>query len=348
MRKPKHNELKYYCFQFLFCVMLLSTLGCKRKNQITTVDPGSPIANVYLSGGKNGNAIWRKDDSVFTLTDNNNDVHCNAYDIAVHETDVYATGTFRTSFAPPNDIAAYWKNGVPTYLSDGTFDAEAFSIFVSGADVYVCGYELNQDTIMVAKYWKNGIATSLSNGSYDAFAAEIFVDGNDVYVAGSESAGGQKMAKYWKNGISYNLTDGSNYAYAISINVINGDVYVGGAALENNLIAKCWKNGIPMNISDTTKNAHPYTMCTNGSEIYMVGFEYVGSDYVAAMWHKGVHTYLSEIGHDAEATSVKLYNNDLYVLTTENIGMIQISKLWKNGVPLSYPTNETYRSVFLK
>lgn len=348
MTRLKQNKLNYLFILFTFCILLQSLPGCKKKNHPDSNNPGSSVASVFLSGSENRNAIWRKDDSTITITDNGNSVSSVGYDIAVHDNDVYVTGTNRPTFSPPNAIASYWKNGVPTYLTDGTYDAESYSIFVAGSDVYVGGYEYNQNNIMVAKYWKNGIATSLSNGAYDAYAAEIFVDGNDVYVAGSESAGGQTMAKYWKNGISYNLTDGSNYAYALSINVINGDVYVGGASLENKLIAKCWKNGIPINISDPTKNVHPYAMSTNGNEIYMVGFEYVGSDNVAAMWHNGIHTYLTEIGHDAEATSVQLYNNDLYILTTENSGIDQISKLWKNGVPLSYPTNESYRSIFIK
>jgi hypothetical protein len=42
-------------------------------------------------------------------------------------------------------------------------------------DVYVAGYEYNEQEITVAKFWKNGIAQNLTNGKFDAFAHSIFV-----------------------------------------------------------------------------------------------------------------------------------------------------------------------------
>ena len=37
------------------------------------------------------------------------------------------------------DVATVWKDSVPTALTDGTFNASANSVFVSGTDVYVAG-----------------------------------------------------------------------------------------------------------------------------------------------------------------------------------------------------------------
>jgi len=59
-------------------------------------------------------------------------------------------------------------------LTDGTQDAEGVSIFVSGSDVYVAGYELN-GTKRVAKYWKNGIAVTLTDGTQNAYAHSVFI-----------------------------------------------------------------------------------------------------------------------------------------------------------------------------
>jgi hypothetical protein len=59
-------------------------------------------------------------------------------------------------------------------LTDGTQDAEVRSIYVSGNNVYVAGYEYN-GTERVAKYWKNGQAVALTDGTNGAGATSIFV-----------------------------------------------------------------------------------------------------------------------------------------------------------------------------
>ena len=59
-----------------------------------------------------------------------------------------------------------WKNGVPTPLTNGSQDAKANSISVSGDDVYVVGYK--GDTAVI---WKNGIANSLGKG----YASAVFI-----------------------------------------------------------------------------------------------------------------------------------------------------------------------------
>lgn len=52
-----------------------------------------------------------------------------------------------------NEIAALWKDGVVTRLTDGSQDASASSVFVSGNDVYVAGQVYN-GTAYVARYGK--------------------------------------------------------------------------------------------------------------------------------------------------------------------------------------------------
>lgn len=112
--------------------------------------------------------------------------------MAISGSDVYAAGYERN--ANNIEVAKYWKNGtavsltggastsrnaringVPVILTDGTRNAAANSITVSGSDVYVAGYEVNKTYKYVAKYWKNGTEVVLTNGSKLAIATSIVI-----------------------------------------------------------------------------------------------------------------------------------------------------------------------------
>ena len=142
--------------------------------------------------------------------------------------DVYVAGYERNA---TNQVATVWKNGIATSLSSATNDAQATSVFVSGTDVYVTGFEYDISTKATAKIWKNGIATALTNGTQDAYAYSVFVSGSDVYVAGTEYNGSFDVPKIWKNGIATSLTNGTTQAGANSVFVSGTDVYVAGFEL---------------------------------------------------------------------------------------------------------------------
>jgi hypothetical protein len=59
-------------------------------------------------------------------------------------------------------------------LTNGQQNASANSVYISGADVYVAGYESN-GTKKVATIWKNGVVSALTNGQQNAYATSIFV-----------------------------------------------------------------------------------------------------------------------------------------------------------------------------
>lgn len=84
--------------------------------------------------------------------------------------DVYISGWENNG---TKDVAKVWKNGIATSLTDGTNNSRANSVYASGTDVYVAGYENNASALGVAKTWKNGVATSLTNGVNSAQAWSI-------------------------------------------------------------------------------------------------------------------------------------------------------------------------------
>ena len=73
------------------------------------------------------------------------------------------------------NVIKYWKNGIASTVTDGTFDAEAWAFTLSGSIAYIAGWEKNNSGIYVAKYWVNGSPVVLSDGIKDAGCIGIFV-----------------------------------------------------------------------------------------------------------------------------------------------------------------------------
>ncbi|MEO6720209.1 MAG: carboxypeptidase regulatory-like domain-containing protein [Ferruginibacter sp.] len=230
------------------------------------------------------------------------------------------------------NTAVVWKNGVATNLTNGTYPAAAKSVFVSGTDVYVAGYE-HSSWGDIAKVWKNGVATNLGGGlypngsSYDAHANSVFVSGTDVYVAGFAADG----ATIWKNGVATKLAGGStqNYAEAFSVFVSGTDVYVAVTAevpFPNHLAAKVWKNSVTTNLTTngaTTAGAN--SVFVSGTDVYVAGGEQIQGSGGAKVWKNGVATTLSNVSSGAK--SVFISGTDVYVAGEEGV-----PTLWENGV----------------
>ena len=180
-------------------------------------------------------------------------------------------------------VAKLWKNGEAQDLTDGTYDATAKSVYVSGEDVYVAGRECNEKNIPVAKLWKNGEAQDLTDGNHEAWANSVFVLGDDVYVAGWEYIAEEKrVAKLWKNGKVIYLTDGTRDGWANSVFVSGNDVYVVGT--ERNTfgweVAKLWKNGVAQNLTseynDHNVSAEAHSVYVSDSDVFVSGFVWNG------------------------------------------------------------------------
>ena len=261
--------------------------------------------------------------------------------------DVYVAGYVEMPWKEDRstDIATVWKNGIAQYLTDGTAGyAEARSVFVSGEDVYVAGYEGN-----VAMLWKNGLAQNLTDGTLVARAYSVFVSGKDVYVAGyidkpytefyetSIFTGMDTTilvcsahATVWKNGVAQNLTEGiAGYAEAHSIFVSGDDVYVAGYEGESiNTVAMLWKNGVAQKLFDGGANS----VFVLGNDVYVAGagintFEIEADNDVIDDYIEGPRIYrfpFAVLWKDGVAQKL-VDENTVTVLSHEDLDKVEIS-----------------------
>ena len=152
------------------------------------------IATLWVNGVAQNLTDGTRDAEANSVYVVGNNVYVVGYEVSGQElTDDYGFTSYRR-------VAKLWINGVAQNLSDGTRDAEANSVFVAGGNVYVVGYEFNEQNKRVAKAWVNDNVSINITGGIEANS--VFVADNYVYVAGYND----NRAMLWKNGELQNLT----------------------------------------------------------------------------------------------------------------------------------------------
>ena len=272
---------------------------------------------------------------------------------SINPSNVYVT---TWEYTPNGHLIKVWKNGIGTVLSNGTTNALANSVFVSGNDVYVAGKDNFVGAPDDARIWKNGVPFNLNTVNTSAKANSIIISGADTYVAGDEmNSAGKWVAKIWKNGTAINLGDGTTSTHANSIFALGSDIYVAGQdfTAAGYRVAKIWKNGVGTNLTTGITYATASSVFVSGTDVYVAGEDRnnLAQFRVAKIWKNGISNVLSSATSDASAHSIYVVGSDVYVAGEEINGAGKsVAKFWKNGVAtiLSDGTvDATANSIFI-
>jgi hypothetical protein len=224
----------------------------------------------------------------------------------------------------------------------------AFSVFVSGSDVYTAGYS-SCESRCTACYWKNGVRTDLRHPAADSYAKSIHVSGDDVYVAGWIDFGDYTIPCYWKNGVRIELSrfGPSKVDQAAAIVVSGGDVYIAGTVNRNPdaslmISSPCyWKNGERVDLKgyDGVANGFGNSICVSRGKVYVAGNVAYGGNSLPCYWVDGVRHDLKQ-NIPGWANSIQVSEMDVSGgMNVYIAGMVLIhatSKMipcvWKNNV----------------
>ena len=251
--------------------------------------------------------------------------------------------------------AILWKNGVAQVLSDPNLtETESYnlreyarSVFVSGSDVYVAGYQNRYNTNKdIAVLYKNGVAQYLTDGTNNARAHSVFVSGNNVYVAGYEHEGGgssfgSSRARLWKNGEPQTLSLSTFLGSVAHYVCVSGnDVYVIGVNLQKIVV---WTNGERQDIVSLPMLAEESCGYVYGSDVYVSGRPGASGSFLS-IWKNGVAQELTDV-NAAGSSSVFVSGSGVYVSGYErNAQNIDVATVWKNGIA-QHLTDGTNRAV---
>lgn len=171
--------------------------------------------DTYIAAISGTTSAYLKGDVIQPSTDN---LRGKALSIALDGSDIYTAGyTIDTKLCK----ATYWKNGVPTYITNGSSNENIYAMALKDQAVYTAGH-ITANGKVVATCWKNttpyaNLALEANTTSSDATGIAVVGDGNDVYVSGYIYNGTSSKAVSWKNGVKTTLPRGIN---AIGIAVV--------------------------------------------------------------------------------------------------------------------------------
>lgn len=208
--------------------------------------------------------------------------------------------------------AIVWKNGKPTYLTNGTKEANAYSLFISNGNVYVAGSEKNAEGNTQARLWKNGSLMKLGglNATQNSELVSVFVQSGDVYALGKNNG----VVKYWKNGVETNVTGIPDASEIKKIAVYGADLCI-LFSFENSV--NLWKNGSVTTLSDGVKADKARSMSYDGGNLYVLAEEEYNGEKKIKYWKNGTVHYLSTVNASLAAYDIDVLE-DIVVIAGDN------------------------------
>ena len=242
-------------------------------------------------------------------------------------------------------LAPGWTN-ITAKTEDNSeigFPSVSATCRVTVQNLYVAGYQIDDDGKTSAQVWTNNVADIplVGDGGANAKANSIFARGEDVYVAGfSENSQNKSVAIVWKNGVIFErLSDETRNGVANDIFVDEANhVYVAGYE-ENSrdpkiAVATLWQDAIPSRLSNGGGKAEALSVFVTEHFAYAAGYDTNNQDVTVATFRDyGMFQLIESDGRrSAVANSIFAYGNDFYMAGWEEDDNGDITaKLWKNG-----------------
>ncbi|WP_026726156.1 hypothetical protein [Flavobacterium sasangense] len=215
-----------------------------------------------------------------------------------------------------NAKAVLWKNGEPTYLTDGNYNAYAYSVFVELENTHVVGFENN-----IGKYWKNGVDQTTLTPPADYFT-KVQVINDKVYILGKVGTD----IVLWEDGVPTIISGFvGTTTYPCDFKVVGNDKYV---LINSDNSATLWKNGVNTVLSDGVTSDTPRDLCVTGNNVYVLAEEYYNGIKKIKYWKNGVINYINNTSNSVYAFNIDVNNNNVYIGGSIN----SKAHFWKNGV----------------
>lgn len=217
---------------------------------------------------------------------------------------IYATG-----FDSRLSTAFSWKLGdysAADLSSDPNQATRAYGITLVGDDIYIGGSATSADSYFIPTLWKNGQAQSLIDPSspVDGDVQDVCASGSDVYAAG------------W-----YRVNKSSTTSFRRDAAVI-------------------WKNGSRKDLTNGDKYAQAFSVCADGSKVFVGGFTTNSDGYATAtLWSSadGAETFTEKtFGSPSKHTYIEgvcVSGNDVYMVGFGSNADDRSAMIWKNDEP---------------